>query len=115
MVNRFKSKIKKGDEVTILVGKDRGRSGKVVKVLPMQGKVAVEGINTFKRHVRKMGSLEGGIIDIIKPVNISNVALICPNCRKPVRVSYMIEAQLKKRICKRCKKVIEVKGGKASK
>lgn len=100
MVNRFRSKIKNGDEVAILVGKDRGRSGKVIKVLPMQGKVAVEGINTFKRHVRKMGSLEGGIIDIIKPVDISNVALICPSCKKPT----------KKRICKRCKKVIEAKG-----
>ena len=66
-------KIKKGDTVKILLGKDRGKTGKVLRVLAKKGKVLVEGVNAYKRHVRKMKGMDGGIIEINKPIDISNV------------------------------------------
>lgn len=100
-------KIKKGDEVKILAGKDSGKSGKVLKVIPKKEKVLVEGVNIVKRHVKKMGQTEGGIIEISKPLNISNVALICPACKKETRVGFKVEGKTKTRICKKCKEVIK--------
>lgn len=102
----LKLKIKRGDQVQLLLGKDRGRSGKVLRVDPKAGRVLIEGLNTFKRHVKKMQGVEGGIIDIAKPVNISNVALVCPKCKKLTRVGFKIDGTSKLRICKKCKEVI---------
>lgn len=99
-------KIKKGDQVQILAGKDQGKSGTVEKVDPKKGKVAVSGLNMFKRHVRKYGQIEGGIIEILKPLNISNVALVCPKCKKATRVGFDL-TNGKKRVCKKCKAVVE--------
>lgn len=99
-------KIIKGDNVAILLGKDRGKTGAVDKVLPKEGKVFVQGVNLYKRHVKKQGKVEGGIIDIAKPLNISNVALVCPHCKKPTRVGFEIKNGEKARICKKCKKII---------
>ena len=96
-------KIKKGDEVQLLLGKDRGKKGKVEKI--SDGKVVVGGLNVYKRHVRKYQGVEGGIIEIVKPVNISNVGLVCPNCGKVTRVGFDL-SDGKKRICKKCKKVV---------
>lgn len=103
-------KIKKDDTVKLLVGKDLGKSGKVLRVLAKEGKVLVEGLNIFKRHIRRRGRSQGGIIELAKPVDISNVLLVCPNCSKTTRVGYKIENNVKYRICKKCKEVI--KGGK---
>lgn len=100
-------KIKKGDKVRILLGKDRGKEGSVVYVLGKEKKVFVGGANLYKRHVRKMKDVEGGIIDIPKPMDISNIGLICPNCKKVTRVGYKIEGMTKIRICKKCKKEIK--------
>lgn len=100
-------KIKKGDEVKLLLGKDQGKTGKVVKVLAKEGKAFVEGVNAYKRHIRKMGQNEGGILEINKPVNMSNLALICPACKKPTRVGYKIEGENKLRICKKCQEVVK--------
>lgn len=69
-------KIKKGDKVKILLGKDRGKEGKIVLVLPKKNKVYVEGVNMYKRHVKKHGTIEGGIIDIPKGMDASNVRKI---------------------------------------
>lgn len=102
-----KSKIKKGDEVKILLGKDRGKDGKVLRVLTKEGKVWVEGLNMYKRHVKKAGQHEGGIIEIAKPLNISNVTLVCPHCKKPTRVGYEVEGNVKVRVCKKCKEAIK--------
>lgn len=111
-------KIKKGDTVKVLLGKDHGKSGQVLRLFNkedkrslgsrgLKTKVLVEGINMYKRHVRKMGQSEGGIMDITKPVDISNVALVCPGCKKETRVGYKIEGQTKMRVCKKCKEVIK--------
>lgn len=95
-------KIKKNDTVQILLGKDRGRTGKVQAVLGKKGRVLVEGVNVYKRHIRKMGGREGGILDINKPVDISNVALVCPVCKQTTRAGYKRNGETKVRICKKC-------------
>ncbi|MCR4305503.1 MAG: 50S ribosomal protein L24 [Candidatus Daviesbacteria bacterium] len=100
-------KIKKGDKVKVLLGKDRNKEGKVVFVLGKEKKVFVEGANLYKRHVKKQGQIEGGIIDIPKPFNVSNVVLICPNCKKATRVGYMMVGNDKVRVCKKCNKEIK--------
>lgn len=100
-------KIKKGDKVKVLLGKDRGMTGKVEYVLASKGKVFVGGTNLFKRHVRKMQGVEGGIINIPKPMDISNVGLICPNCQKVTRIGFKKVDNQKIRICKKCRKEIK--------
>lgn len=105
-------KIKKGDKVKVLLGKDRGKTGEVKLVLGKKKRVFVEGANLYKRHVKKMPAsrgkqgMEGGIIDIPKSMDLSNVALICPSCNKPTKVGYQITGDIKVRICKKCKKEI---------
>lgn len=101
------NKIQKNDTVQILLGKDRGKSGKVDRVVTKEGKVFVEGINVFKRHVRRQGQLEGGVLDIRKPVNISNVAIVCQNCKKITRVGFKQEGDTKLRVCRKCGKEIK--------
>ncbi|HLC87640.1 MAG TPA: 50S ribosomal protein L24 [Patescibacteria group bacterium] len=100
-------KIKKGDKVKILLGKDSGREGSVDKVLGKTNQVVVSGVNIYKRSVKKMGETQGGIIDLVKPVDISNVVLVCPNCNKPSRVGFKVEKDSKIRICKKCGKEIK--------
>lgn len=95
-------KIKKGDTVKVLLGKDRGKSGSIDRVLKKTNKVVIAGINMYKRHVKKQSGVDGGVIDIVKPINISNVVLICPNCKKPTRVGFKQTGRTKIRICKKC-------------
>lgn len=99
-------KIKKGDKVKILLGKDRGKEGNVEFVLAKKNKVFVGGANLYKRHVRKQGNIEGGIINLPKPLNVSNVILVCPNCKKLTRVGFKITGKTKVRVCKKCGKEI---------
>lgn len=106
-VKSSKLKIRKGDKVKILLGKDRGKMGKVEYVLGKDKKIFISGVNLYKRHVRKMQNIEGGIIDIPKPLDISNVILICPNCNKVTRVGFKKEGNIKFRICKKCGKEIK--------
>lgn len=99
--------IKTGDIVQILLGKDRGKSGKILRVWTKEHKVLVEGINVYKRHVKKTRQHEGGILDLPKPIDLSNVALVCPSCKKITRVGIKIEAGSKVRICKKCHEEIK--------
>lgn len=101
------NKIKKNDEVKIVLGKDRGKTGKIERVLPKTGKALVAGLNTVKRHVRGRAGVEGGIIEITKPVDISNVVLVCPSCKKVTRAGFEVKGDLKIRICRKCKKEIK--------
>ena len=95
-------KIKKGDRVVVLSGKDKGKEGVVQKALPTEGKVVVEGVNTAKRHRAARTATEaGGIIDIDKPIPVSNVAVISPSDGKATRVGYKFEGGKKVRVCKR--------------
>jgi len=100
-------KIKKGDNVLITAGKDKGRTGKIIKALPRSLKVLVEGINLKKKHVRpKREGEKGQVVEIPAAMDISNVKLICPKCGKATRVGYAIEKDVKNRICKKCKQII---------
>lgn len=100
-------KIKKGDKVKVLLGKDRGKEGTVEYVRLKEKRLFVGGANLYKRHVRKTQGVEGGIINIPKSLDVSNVGLICPNCKKITRVGYKIIGKEKMRICKKCKKEIK--------
>ena len=95
-------KIRKGDRVVVLSGKDKGKEGVVQSALPREGKVVVEGVNTAKRHRKARSATEaGGIIVIDKPIDVSNVAVISPSDGKPTRVGYKVVDGKKVRVCKR--------------
>jgi large subunit ribosomal protein L24 len=97
-------KIKKGDQVQVLTGKDRGATGTVTRVLPDAAKVIVDGVNVAKKHQRATkATMQGGIIDKDMPLPVANVALLCPACGKRTRVGYRIEGDgTKIRVCKKC-------------
>ncbi|KKP42094.1 MAG: Ribosomal protein L24 [Parcubacteria group bacterium GW2011_GWA1_33_6] len=105
-------KIKKGDIVLIISGKDKGRTAKVLKSLPKEGRIFVEGINLKKKHSKpKKQGEKGQVINIPGSIEVSNVKLVCPKCGKAARIGYIIEKdslknskkQNKFRICKKCK------------
>ncbi len=109
-------RIKKGDLVQILSGKDRGKQGKVLEALPKDGRVVVENLNIVKRHTKpramrdssRMGGpamAPGGVIDKPAPVNVSNVMIVCPACNRPTRVGITFKEQkgqkVRVRVCRR--------------
>lgn len=101
-------KIKKGDTVLIIRGKDRGKVGKVIKALPKENRVVIEGLNLVKKHIKpKKEGEKGRIVEIPRPISIANVKLICPNCHKAVRVGYKFEGEEKYRYCKKCQQIIK--------
>ena len=96
-------KLKSGDNVLIVSGKDRGRKGKIIKALPKEGKIVVEGMNIHKKHRRPRRQNEKGqTVEISAPFNASNVKLICSKCGKAIRVGYRVTESKKYRICKKC-------------
>lgn len=96
-------KIKKGDTVLIISGKDRGRKAKVIEALPKKGKLFIEGINLRKKHVKpKKSGEKGQIVETPAPLDASDVKLICPKCGKAVRTGYKLEGKKKYRVCKKC-------------
>ena len=96
-------KIKKGDRVVVLQGKDRGKEGTVMRAIPDKGKVIVEGVNIAKKHTKPTRTtMQGGIIDKDMPLDVSNVALICPK-DGATRVGYKLtDGGAKARICRKC-------------
>jgi len=109
-------KIKKGDKVKILAGKDKGKIGKVLQVFESANRASIEGLNLLVKHMRprKQGE-KGQRIEFPAPMNLSNVILVCTKCDKPTRVGYKylevtkndIKQNKKVRICKKCKQVID--------
>ena len=96
--------VKKGDEVVVINGKNRGKRGKVMQVSPKEGKVIVEGVNVVTKHVkpRQMGE-PGGLIKAESALYADKVQLICPKCGKPTRVGHDVDKNGKKvRVCKKC-------------
>lgn len=96
-------RLRKGDTVAVLSGKDVGKQGEIVRVIPRQNKVIVRGINTAKKHQKPTRqTMQGGIIDKDMPMHVSNVALVCPDCG-PTRIGYEIDAEGgKSRVCRKC-------------
>jgi large subunit ribosomal protein L24 len=100
-------KIRKGDKVVVLSGKDKGRTGEVLRVMPKDDKAVVRGINQVHRHQRQTQSQEGGIITKEAPIHLSNLALVDPKDGKPTRVGFRIEKDGSKvRVAKRSGEVI---------
>ena len=100
-------RIKKGDTIKVLYGKERGRRGPVVAIDIKKDRVIVEGLNLYKKHIKGDGqSKTSEIITIEKPFPISKVMLVCPHCDKPTRVGIKVEKDKKVRVCKKCGKEI---------
>ncbi len=108
------SRIKVGDEVVVLSGKDKGKVGRVIERVPKEDKVVVEGVNIVKRHIRaRRRGQESGIVEKEAPIPSCKVMLVCPRCGKRTRVGVKIvkveeiEEKEKLRICKKCGEVID--------
>ncbi|WP_223477856.1 50S ribosomal protein L24 [Oricola indica] len=100
-------KIRKGDEVVVLTGKDKGRKGSVLQVMPKDNRAVVSGVNVVKRHQRQTAGSEGGIISKEAPIDLSNLALLDPKDSKPTRVGFRMEGERKVRFSKRSGEVID--------
>lgn len=100
--------IKKADQVLVIKGRDRGKTGAVVAVSPTSGQIKIEGLNVVKRHLRKSSRAgqPGGITEKIQPIPVSKVMLICPNCHQPVRVGHQVVSGKRERVCKKCQAII---------
>ena len=101
------AKIKKGDKVVVLTGRDKGKSGEVLRVIPSENRAVVSGVNTVQRHQKQTQAQEGGIIAKAAPINLSNLALQDPSDGKPTRVGFEIRDGKKVRVAKRSGEVID--------
>ena len=95
-------KLKKGDNVIVLSGNDKGKTGEITEIIPRTNKVTVKGVNVRKKHVKATQKEEGGIKEIEFPIHSSKVSLVCPKCGKKTRIGYVVEDGKKFRICKKC-------------
>lgn len=96
-------KIRKGDKVRVIAGKDRGQEGTIERIYEKKNKIVIQGINMVKRHMKKSQELpQGGIIDVPRPLNLSNVMVLCGKCKKPTRIQFKTEKGKKIRVCSKC-------------
>lgn len=102
-------KFKIGDTVKITAGKDKGREGKIEKILPEEMKVLVPGVNLYKKHVKGFGDVKAGVYDIPRGLGFGKIALVCPKCKKVTRVGFKFAGTDKVRFCKKCGKEIDAK------
>ncbi|HEY43592.1 MAG TPA: 50S ribosomal protein L24 [Anaerolineae bacterium] len=104
-------KIKRGDTVEVINGRDKGHRGEVLRVLPTKNRVVVQGANMRKKHQRQVQAggrtMNPGIIQFEASIDISNVMLVCPKCNEPVRVGMLAEGERRQRVCKKCQVVID--------
>ena len=100
-------KIRKGDNIIVLAGKDRGKEGKVIKAIPTEGKVVVEGVHIVKKHQKsRQQGKSGEIIEKAMPIDVSNVAIIDPKTKKPTRIGYEVRDGKKVRIAKKSGEIV---------
>ena len=103
-------KVRKNDTVLVIAGKDKGVKAKVLRTLPADHKIVVDGVNVQKRHRKARSAKEtSGIIDQAGPIDVSNVLVVCPVCGKAVKVVHKFEGDKKVRICRKCKESIDAK------
>ena len=100
------AKIKKGDRVVVLAGKDKGKTGSVLQVLPKEDRAVVQGINLIRRHTKQTAEREAGIYTREAPIHLSNIALADPKDGKPTRVGFEVKDGVKSRVAKRSGEVI---------
>jgi large subunit ribosomal protein L24 len=108
-MSKAKLHVKRGDTVQVIAGKERGKSGKILKAFPAKGRVIIEHVNMIKKHTKRRSQGQGGgIIEREGTVHASNVMLVCPSCGKATRLGKKIlEDGSKSRICKKCGEVVD--------
>lgn len=105
-------RVKKGDKVIVLTGKDRGKTGTVERIMVKANQALVTGLNIVKKHTKATkDNPAGGVVEISRPMAVSKIQVICPSCNKPTRISYTKEGKSKERICKKCGKAIHALKG----
>ena len=108
-MSRLASPIRKNDSVVVITGKDRGKRGRVLKVLAEKNRLIVEGVNIIKRHTRPnpQRNIKGGIVTREASLHASNVQLVCPECGKMTRIGHTKQGDRKVRICRKCEGVVD--------
>jgi large subunit ribosomal protein L24 len=109
-MSRLASPLRRNDNVVVMTGKDRGKSGRVLRVVADKNRLVVEGVNIIKRHTKPnpQRNIKGGIVEREAAVHVSNVQLVCPECGKPTRIGKRIlEDGRKVRICRKCEGVVD--------
>ena len=109
-MSRLATPIRKNDNVVVTTGKDRGKRGRVVRVVPDKNRVLVEGVNMIKRHTKAnpQRNIKGGLVEREAPLHASNVQLVCPECGKPTRIGRRILGDGRKvRVCRKCEGVVD--------
>jgi len=109
-MSRLQTPVRKNDNVLVTTGKDRGKKGRVLKVLPAKNRVVVEGVNIIKRHTKPnpQRQIKGGVVEREAPVHASNVQVVCPECGKATRVGRRVLGDGRKvRICRKCEGVVD--------
>jgi large subunit ribosomal protein L24 len=101
-----KLKVKKGDKVVVITGRDKGKSGEILKVLREENRVLVQGVNVVKRHQRQSMGTQGGIVEKEAPIHVSNVAHVDPKTQKPTRVGFKMDGDKKVRVARRSGEII---------
>jgi large subunit ribosomal protein L24 len=102
-------KLKVGDTIKVTLGKDKGREGKIEKIDVKAVKAIVPGVNMYKKHVKGVGEVKGGIYDIPRALSFGKIALVCPKCKKVTRVGFKFAGKEKVRVCRKCGKEIDTK------
>jgi large subunit ribosomal protein L24 len=102
-------KLKADDTVIVISGKDKGKTGKIIRVEPSKDRVYVEGVNIIKRHTRPnpQRNIKGGIVEREGSLHVSNVQLVCPACGKPTRIGHSTQGDRKVRVCRKCEGVVD--------
>ena len=109
-MSRLATPIRKNDNVVVTTGKDRGKRGRVVRVVPEKNRLIVEGVNVIKRHTKAnpQRNIKGGLVEREAPLHASNVQLVCPECGKPTRLGRKLLADGRKvRVCRKCEGVVD--------
>ena len=109
-MSRLATPIRKNDNVLVTTGKDRGKRGRVVRVVPEKNRLIVEGVNIIKRHTKAnpQRNIKGGLVEREAPLHASNVQLVCPECGKPTRIGKKILGDGRKvRVCRKCEGVVD--------
>ena len=108
-MSRLQTPIRRNDNVVVITGKDAGKRGRVLKVLPARNRLVVEGVNLIKRHTKPNPgrNIRGGVVQREASLHASNVQLICPECGKMTRVGHDVRGDRKVRICRKCEGVVD--------
>ncbi|MGQ0848471.1 MAG: 50S ribosomal protein L24 [Actinomycetota bacterium] len=96
-------RLREGDRVMVIAGKDVGKESRISRVIPKKGQIIVEGVNTARKHQKARGqTMQGGVIDKDLPIDASNVMIMCDDCGLPTRIAYRVDDRGKHRVCRRC-------------